>query len=88
MDYTHLGRTGIKVSRIALGTMEFGWQIDEADSVKIVDEALDAGINLFEHGGCFMRPGKLTPRLLEELTPSAQRRETDADWSFRYSFTR
>ena len=48
MDYTHLGRTGIKVSRIALGTMEFGWQIDEADSVKIVDEALDGGINLFD----------------------------------------
>ena len=35
-----------------------------------------------------MRPGKLTPRRLEELTPSAQRRGTDADWGFRDSCTR
>ena len=56
MDYTHLGRTGIKVSRIALGTMEFGWQIDEADSVKIMDEALDAGINLFDTADVYGGP--------------------------------
>ena len=56
MNYTHLGRTGIKVSRIALGTMEFGWQIDEADSVTIMDEALDAGINLFDTADVYGGP--------------------------------
>jgi aryl-alcohol dehydrogenase-like predicted oxidoreductase len=56
MNYTHLGRTGIKVSRIALGTMEFGWQIDESGSVKILDEALDAGINLIDTADVYGGP--------------------------------
>ena len=47
MQYTHLGRTGIKVSPIAR-TMEFGWHIDEFDGVTIMDAALDAGINIFD----------------------------------------
>jgi len=41
MDYTHLGRTGLKVSRLALGTMNFGELTDEAVSFRIMDEALD-----------------------------------------------
>ncbi|GHF71485.1 aldo/keto reductase [Streptomyces thermodiastaticus] len=48
MDYTQLGRTGLKVSRLVLGTMNFGPQTDEADSHAIMDEALDAGINFFD----------------------------------------
>jgi aryl-alcohol dehydrogenase-like predicted oxidoreductase len=56
MDYTHLGRTGVKVSRIGLGTMEFGWQIDEADAVEIMDEALDAGINFFDTADVYGGP--------------------------------
>ena len=45
MKYTQLGRTGLKVSRIVLGTMNFGPQTDEGDSHAIMDAALDAGIN-------------------------------------------
>ncbi|MCT4356820.1 aldo/keto reductase [Streptomyces sp. Je 1-79] len=45
MKYTQLGRTGLKVSRLVLGTMNFGPQTDEADSHAIMDAALDAGIN-------------------------------------------
>jgi aryl-alcohol dehydrogenase-like predicted oxidoreductase len=48
MKYTQLGRTGVKVSRIVLGTMNFGPQTDEATSHSIMDAALDAGVNYFD----------------------------------------
>ncbi|MCO5997242.1 aldo/keto reductase [Actinoallomurus rhizosphaericola] len=48
MDYVQLGRTGLKVSRLVLGTMNFGPQTDEPDSHTIMDAALDAGINFFD----------------------------------------
>ena len=48
MKYTQLGRTGLKVSRLVLGTMNFGPQTDEADSHTIMDSALAAGINFFD----------------------------------------
>lgn len=48
MQYTYLGRTGLKVSRLCLGTMNFGPETSEADSFTIMDEALEAGINFFD----------------------------------------
>ncbi|MFF6789097.1 aldo/keto reductase [Streptomyces filamentosus] len=48
MEYTQLGRTGLKVSRLVLGTMNFGPQTDEATSHDIMDAALDAGLNFFD----------------------------------------
>ncbi|MFJ4711495.1 aldo/keto reductase [Streptomyces sp. NPDC088785] len=48
MKYTQLGRTGLKVSRLVLGTMNFGPQTDEADSHAIMDAALASGINYFD----------------------------------------
>ncbi|WP_406453234.1 aldo/keto reductase [Streptomyces sp. NBC_00876] len=48
MKYTHLGRTGLEVSRLVLGTMNFGPQTNEADSHTIMDAALDAGVNFFD----------------------------------------
>lgn len=48
MDYTHLGRSGLKVSRLALGTMNFGMVTDENDAFSIMDEAVEQGINLFD----------------------------------------
>ncbi len=48
MQYTNLGRTGLKVSRLCLGTMNFGPLTDEADSYAIMDQALDLGINFFD----------------------------------------
>jgi aryl-alcohol dehydrogenase-like predicted oxidoreductase len=48
MDYVYLGRTGLKVSRLCLGTMNFGPQTSEADSFRIMDSALDRGINFFD----------------------------------------
>lgn len=48
MDYVNLGRTGLKVSRLCLGTMNFGPQTNETDSFAIMDQALEAGINFFD----------------------------------------
>ncbi len=48
MEYTHLGRTGLKVSRLCLGTMNFGPQTTEADSFAIMDHALEVGVNFFD----------------------------------------
>ncbi|PZR89309.1 MAG: aldo/keto reductase [Stutzerimonas stutzeri] len=56
MDYTHLGRTGLRVSRIALGTMNFGELTDEPASFAIMDAALEAGINFFDTADVYGGP--------------------------------
>jgi len=48
MEYTRLGRTGLRVSRLCLGTMNFGPVTTEADSFAIMDRALELGINFFD----------------------------------------
>ncbi|HKN85269.1 MAG TPA: aldo/keto reductase [Nitrospiraceae bacterium] len=48
MEYIHLGRSGLRVSRLCLGTMNFGPQTSEADSFRIMDRALEHGINFFD----------------------------------------
>ena len=48
MEYTFLGRTGLKVSKLCLGTMNFGVNTDEKEAFRIMDAALDAGINFFD----------------------------------------
>src|SRR3569833_866834 len=48
MESTHLGRSGLSVSRLCLGTMNFGWQTPEEDSHAIMDRALQEGINFFD----------------------------------------
>src|SRR5262245_17305678 len=48
MQYSRLGRSGLKVSRLCLGTMNFGPHTSEADSFAIMDQALDLGINFFD----------------------------------------
>lgn len=48
MDYTHLGCSGVSVSRLCLGTMNFGSFTDAADAYQIMDRALELGINFFD----------------------------------------
>lgn len=48
MEYSYLGRTGLSVSRLCLGTMNFGPQTSEPDSHAIMDRALEHGINFFD----------------------------------------
>src|SRR3954467_7059708 len=48
MEQTHLGRSGLSVSRLCLGTMNFGWTTGQEDSHAIMDRAHDAGVNFFD----------------------------------------
>ncbi len=53
MQYVHLGRAGVRVSRICLGTMNFGPHTSEPDSFAIMDQALDLGINFFDSANVY-----------------------------------
>jgi aryl-alcohol dehydrogenase-like predicted oxidoreductase len=55
MKFTHLGRSGLRVSRICLGTMNFGWITSEPDSFSIMDSAHDVGINFFDTANVYGR---------------------------------
>ncbi len=48
MDYRRMGRSGLKVSEVCLGTMTFGHGTDEAEAKRIVDLAFEAGVNFFD----------------------------------------
>ena len=48
MQYAKLGRTGLKVSRLGLGTMNFGPHASDKESFAIMDRALELGINFFD----------------------------------------
>jgi aryl-alcohol dehydrogenase-like predicted oxidoreductase len=48
MDYRNLGRTGVRVSALCLGGMNFGGRVNEADSLRIIEGAVDAGINFID----------------------------------------
>jgi len=53
MEYRNLGRTGVKVSPLCLGTMMFGRSTSEADSITIVERALDQGINFVDTANAY-----------------------------------
>ncbi len=55
MQYTRLGRTGLKVSRLCLGTMNFGPLTSEADSFAVMSRALELGINFFDTANVYGR---------------------------------
>ena len=56
MKFTQLGRTGLRVSRIALGTMNFGPRVEEKDCFRIMDRALEIGINFFDTADRYGNP--------------------------------
>jgi aryl-alcohol dehydrogenase-like predicted oxidoreductase len=56
MDYAHLGRSGLRVSRLALGTMNFGFTADEPTSFEILDAAVDKGINFIDTADVYGGP--------------------------------
>lgn len=65
MKYTALGRTGLQVSRLCLGTMNFGPQTSEADSFSIMDRALETGVNFFDTANVYGR--KLGEGITEQI---------------------
>ncbi len=58
MEYTHLGRTGVLVSKLCLGTMNFGPVTSEDTSHAILDAALDAGVNFADTANVYGRDNK------------------------------
>jgi aryl-alcohol dehydrogenase-like predicted oxidoreductase len=58
MDFTHLGRTGLTVSRLCLGTMNFGPQTEEPDAHSIMDSAHEQGINFFDTANRYGGPAR------------------------------
>lgn len=56
MEYTYLGRSGLKISRLCLGTANFGSVISRADSFAIMDKALELGINFFDTANTYGGP--------------------------------
>jgi aryl-alcohol dehydrogenase-like predicted oxidoreductase len=55
MEYKNLGRTGLKVSPLCLGTMQFGWSADEPLSHEILSAAYEAGINFIDTADIYSR---------------------------------
>ncbi len=53
MEYRQLGRSGMRVSPVSLGTMSFGGKTDEAEAIRIVNEAIDLGVNFIDSADCY-----------------------------------
>ncbi len=65
MDFTHLGRTGLTLSRLCLGTMNFGPQTEEPVAHTIMDTAHEQGINFFDTANRYGGPD--SPGWTEEI---------------------
>jgi aryl-alcohol dehydrogenase-like predicted oxidoreductase len=68
MEYRSLGRTGVQVSSLCLGCMMFGRRAEEAESMDIIDRAMDAGINFLDTANVYARGRS------EEITGKALKR--------------
>jgi 1-deoxyxylulose-5-phosphate synthase len=55
MEYRNLGRTGLKVSELCLGTMQFGWTADETLAHRILSQAFDSGLNFIDTADVYSR---------------------------------
>ncbi len=77
MKYRELGNTGIKVSSLCLGTMQFGWTADEAKSFEILSAAYEAGINFIDTADIYSRwvdgnPGGVSEEIIGKWWKQAQ----------------
>jgi aryl-alcohol dehydrogenase-like predicted oxidoreductase len=81
MDYVNLGSTGLKVSRICLGTMTYGskkwreWVLEEEESRPFIKRALESGINFFDTADVYSTGAseEILGRALEDFGPSRDR---------------
>ena len=80
MDYLRLGRTGLKVSRLCLGTMTYGtskwrpWVLDEEPSRALIRQAVEAGINFFDTADMYSLgvSEEVVGRALKDFAPSRE----------------
>ena len=61
MEYVNLGRTGIKVSKLCLGTLDFGRRVDEALAIKLVKKAIDGGVNFIDTANLYGKENFFDP---------------------------
>ena len=66
MDHNRLGRTGLQVSRLCLGTMTFGLQSDEDTAVAVLDRAYEGGIDFLDTSDAYPLGGDLSTRGVTE----------------------
>lgn len=82
MHYTHLGKTGLEVSRVAVGCMSFGdpqrgnhpWSLPEEESRTLIKQAVEAGINFFDTANVYSAGSS------EEIVGRALKDFADRDW--------
>lgn len=67
MEYRNLGRTGLKVSELCMGTMQFGWTVDEAGSYEILSAVFNHGINFFDTADVYSRWAQGNPGGVAEM---------------------
>lgn len=75
MDYRQLGRSGLKVSPLCLGTMNFGPHTEEADAHDLMDRALEHGINFFDTANVYGGKGRTEEILGAWFAKGGERRE-------------
>jgi 1-deoxyxylulose-5-phosphate synthase len=66
VDHVRLGRSGLQVSRLCLGTMTFGLQSDEATAVAVLDRAAEGGIDFLDSSDAYPLGGELSTRGVTE----------------------
>lgn len=66
MEYRNLGRTGLKVSELSLGTMQFGWTTDEENAFAVMDGFLEAGGNFIDTADIYSNWVASNPRGVAE----------------------
>jgi len=62
MEHVRLGRSGLQVSRLCLGTMTFGLQSDEATGFAVMDKAAEGGVDFFDTSDAYPLGGDLSTR--------------------------
>jgi aryl-alcohol dehydrogenase-like predicted oxidoreductase len=80
MEYRSLGRTGLKVSELCLGTMTFGWGADEPTALAILDRAFEAGINFIDTADIYSNwapgnPGGVSEAIIGRWLKGKDRRQ-------------
>jgi aryl-alcohol dehydrogenase-like predicted oxidoreductase len=77
MKYRNLGRTGLKVSQLCLGSMQFGWTADEAMALKILGAAFESGVNFIDTADIYSNwiegnPGGVSETIIGKWIKSAK----------------
>ncbi|CAI3791181.1 hypothetical protein NKCBBBOE_00226 [Pseudarthrobacter sp. MM222] len=89
MQYTQLGRSGLKVSRLCLGTVNFGPQTGEPAAHSMMNAALDSGISFFDTANVYGGSGRRAPgvpldadalKRLDEIFPGHRSAPEDYTW--------